>query len=123
MAAIYGTGAAIGFTPQQVDQMSIWQFNAAVAGWVKANTASKESLTEEQKDDLLDWIERDAEPELMAPGYRYDTVTKLVDGLLVTSIDSGGGILTAAFTSLSSQGFRDLGEPGDDQTYGQPQSG
>lgn len=27
----------IGWTPQQVDAMSLWEFTAAVSGWIKAN--------------------------------------------------------------------------------------
>ncbi len=33
-AAIYGIGMAMGFTPDQVDGMSLWQFRAGVAGWL-----------------------------------------------------------------------------------------
>jgi hypothetical protein len=34
---IYGNGAAMGFTPAQIDQMSPWQFAACVAGHNRAN--------------------------------------------------------------------------------------
>lgn len=49
-------GAAMGFTPQHVDQMSVWQFFAALDGWLEANT-SGEGLSESEKDDLWDWMQ------------------------------------------------------------------
>ena len=59
-ATIYGAGAAMGFTPQQVGEMSVWQFMAALDGFAKANSsddgktlsaAEEESLWEAVKDD------------------------------------------------------------------------
>lgn len=38
----------MGFTPRQVDDMSLWQFQAAYAGWAEANGATvEEDLSEE----------------------------------------------------------------------------
>lgn len=56
-AAIYGSGAAIGFTPQQVNEMSVWQFFAALDGYIKANSGGDGAeLTGEELEDLWDWI-------------------------------------------------------------------
>jgi len=46
----------MGFTPQQVNEMSMWQFMAAVDGYVEANTADDGSLTTQEIDDLWDWL-------------------------------------------------------------------
>ena len=55
----------MGFTPQQVDAMSVWQFNAVVAGYVKANSVDDDKkLSEAEKATLFDWIEEDAVPPL-----------------------------------------------------------
>ncbi len=38
----------MGFTAQQVDKMSLWQFQAAYAGWAEANGATvDEDLSED----------------------------------------------------------------------------
>lgn len=51
----------MGFTPQQVNAMSVWQFEAAVAGYIAANSASDgNKLSEGEADDLFDWISRDS---------------------------------------------------------------
>jgi len=42
----------MGFTPQQVGEMSVWQFMAAVAGYAKANGADG---SERPSDEFLDW--------------------------------------------------------------------
>jgi hypothetical protein len=46
----------MGFTPQQVNEMSMWQFMAAVDGYVEANTADDRSLTTKEIDELWDWL-------------------------------------------------------------------
>lgn len=35
--AIYGTGAVIGYSPREVDQLSLAELFAAIDGWKKAN--------------------------------------------------------------------------------------
>lgn len=36
----------------------MWQFNAAIEGWIKANSPKKDNtLSESEKDDLFAWIE------------------------------------------------------------------
>lgn len=49
----------------------MWEFAAALDGYVRANSPSKgDKLTEQQKDDLFDWLEPEGHD---APGrfYRY----------------------------------------------------
>lgn len=51
----------MGFTPQQVNQMSLWQWFAALNGYIAANSPRDGSkLTESEADDLFAWIEQDA---------------------------------------------------------------
>lgn len=39
----------MGWTPQQVERMSLWQFWAAYAGWAEANGATvEEDLSEDE---------------------------------------------------------------------------
>jgi len=57
MAAVYGIGAVLGFTPQDVGKMSVWQFRAAVEGYRKAHDPDAgKGLSEAEADDLFDWI-------------------------------------------------------------------
>lgn len=44
--------------------MSIWQFNAAVKGYVRANSSSdpKKFSSEEEKDAMWDWLESQNTP-------------------------------------------------------------
>jgi hypothetical protein len=60
-AAIYGNGGAMGFTPQQVDQMSMWQFMAALEGWVKSNSTDEDegkgTMGAQQADEIWNWLQ------------------------------------------------------------------
>ncbi len=57
LAAIYGNGAVLGFSPQQVNEMSMWQFMAALDGYVTAHSADDgKSLTKDEEDDLWEMI-------------------------------------------------------------------
>lgn len=48
----------MGFTPREVDQMSMWQFNAVVEGFVRSRTPKAgASLSDQEKDVLFDWID------------------------------------------------------------------
>jgi hypothetical protein len=51
----------MGFTPQQVDQMSIWQFASALEGWLKANTTDedggKAGMGDQQANEIWDWLQ------------------------------------------------------------------
>lgn len=56
-ASFYGNGAAMGFTPQQVRQMSLWQFRAAASGYARANDAEAgKALSETEAAMLFDWL-------------------------------------------------------------------
>lgn len=46
----------MGFTPREVDQMSLWEFSAASGGFMKANS-SDETLSSEQAEALAAWID------------------------------------------------------------------
>ncbi|MDQ0996875.1 hypothetical protein QFZ34_002057 [Phyllobacterium ifriqiyense] len=47
----------MGFTPQEVNAMSMWQFLAALEGYIKANSPEDTGkLTESEKDEMADWI-------------------------------------------------------------------
>lgn len=46
----------MGFTPQQVEAMSLWQFAAAATGWARVNGVTEEkpaSLSEAEHDALM----------------------------------------------------------------------
>lgn len=47
----------MGFSPQQVREMSIWQFTAAWDGFVQANSPEDKGLSDAEVDDLWEWIE------------------------------------------------------------------
>ena len=54
--------------------MSIWQFNAAVAGYVKANSASdpKKFASEEERDSMFEWLlSKDAPKQLNLTSWVY----------------------------------------------------
>jgi hypothetical protein len=47
----------MGFTPRQVDEMSLWEFLATRDGWIEANTAPDTSIgppTPEEHDAMLE---------------------------------------------------------------------
>lgn len=47
----------MGFSPSEVDKMSVWKFMAALEGFVKANTPKDNGkLSSAEKDELFDWI-------------------------------------------------------------------
>jgi hypothetical protein len=54
-SAIYGTGAALGFTPQQVDEMSFWQLGACVDGYNEAHGGELhfQPMSDEEFDELV----------------------------------------------------------------------
>lgn len=47
----------MGFTPSQCKEMSVWEFMAAVDGYVEAHSADDGSLTTQEVDELWDWIQ------------------------------------------------------------------
>ena len=53
----------LGFSPQQVDAMSMWQFMAAVEGYAEAQNPKKQDrLSTEDKDELAAWLGIDGAP-------------------------------------------------------------
>jgi len=46
----------LGYTPQEVDGMSLWQFQAAVNGYIEANSPPDDDLTAEEGDALWEFI-------------------------------------------------------------------
>lgn len=58
-ATVYGNGAAMGFSPQEVRAMSLWQFFAACSGYQRANDPEAgKRLSESEADALWDWIDQ-----------------------------------------------------------------
>lgn len=53
---IYGNGAAMGFSPDQVDRMTFWQMGACIAGFNKANGGEEKipAPTDAEFDALLE---------------------------------------------------------------------
>ncbi len=49
----------MGFTPQEVNAMSMWQFNAALEGYVAANTAGESAgkLSQSEADEIWNWMQ------------------------------------------------------------------
>lgn len=48
----------MGFSPQQIRDMSAWQYLAALEGYISANSVDGEKqITVEESDELWDWIE------------------------------------------------------------------
>jgi hypothetical protein len=47
----------MGFSPQQINQMSVWQYMAALDGFNAANDPEADKrLTQAEEDALWDWI-------------------------------------------------------------------
>ena len=47
----------MGFTPQEVGRMSVWQYMAALDGYIAANSAEDDkSLSSKERDELADWM-------------------------------------------------------------------
>jgi hypothetical protein len=86
VAELYGAGAAMGFTPQEVDRMSIWQFAAVASGFARANSASSDKLSQTEKDSLFEWIDSgDAVPRrLTTMTWQLDAAGRLIPWRQVT---------------------------------------
>jgi hypothetical protein len=46
----------MGYSPQQVNAMSMWQFTAAVDGYVKAN-GGEDKMSSAEADELWNWLQ------------------------------------------------------------------
>ena len=57
---MYGLGAAMGFTPSQIDAMTLWEFSCCVDGWTLSKGIKKpgKEITEKQYDALIGLQER-----------------------------------------------------------------
>lgn len=52
----------MGFSPQQMDDMSLWQINAVFEGWNKAHSSQDDEkpghkLSDKEKDDIWAWMQ------------------------------------------------------------------
>ena len=48
----------MGFSPQQIDRMSVWQYLAALDGYIAANNPdAANSLSADEIDELWAWLE------------------------------------------------------------------
>lgn len=75
---IFGLGAAMGWTAQDVKAASLWEFFSAWNGYIEANTPKQgNKLSEDEKDRI--W-ERMQELDATPPG-QLSTQTYTLDGL------------------------------------------
>lgn len=76
----------MGFSPQQVDAMSIWQWQSAVNGYIEANTPREGAkLSDAEADELFDWIEASgATGVLTTQTYQFDDAGRLMPAGVVT---------------------------------------
>jgi hypothetical protein len=61
-ASFYGSGAVMGFAPQQVDAMTLWQFASCIDGW---NDAHGEDVVEAPSDDEYEDIIARLSPSML----------------------------------------------------------
>lgn len=52
----YGMGAIMGYTPEQVDAMTLHQLQASFTGYSDHHSAANGGMTEKTKDDLFDMV-------------------------------------------------------------------
>ena len=52
--------------------MSVWQFNAALNGYVRAHSPGENKLSESEKDTLFDWIDAANSNALTLTTITYD---------------------------------------------------
>lgn len=72
----------MGFSPQQIDQMSMWQYYAVLFGFVEQNSPkSKEKLSDADIDELSDWLDAGIEKtkEYKTLIYLWDEQGPVVD--------------------------------------------
>lgn len=55
-AAIYANGQILGYSPQEIDRISMWQFMAVCEGFMKANGGDDNKLSAVEADDLWDLV-------------------------------------------------------------------
>jgi hypothetical protein len=47
----------MGFTPQQVNAMSMWQYLAVIEGYAAANSQDDGKMSDKEADDLFAWTQ------------------------------------------------------------------
>lgn len=63
----------MGFTPQQVNEMSMWQYFAALHGYIEANSPKEANkLSESEAEDLFDWIDQASSGPRVLSTQTYD---------------------------------------------------
>jgi len=57
----------MGFTPQQIDEMSLWQYFSALNGYLAAHTPKDaKKLSAREADELWEWVlDMDAPPRVL----------------------------------------------------------
>jgi hypothetical protein len=56
---LYGSGAVMGYTPQDINKMSVFEFMSASLGYEKAH-GNDNALSQEDADDLWEWMQKKA---------------------------------------------------------------
>lgn len=46
----------MGYTPQEIEAMSVWQFNAVALGWARQYETS--GISEHEADELWTWLQK-----------------------------------------------------------------
>jgi len=80
----------MGFTPQQVNKMSMWQYYSVLYAYIEQNTPKgKEQLTEAELGELSDWLDADAEskPLYKTLVYLWDENGPVVDKEVTFTLD------------------------------------
>jgi len=79
-------GAAMGWTVHDVKRASVWEFFAALEGYVQAKSPKEgNKLSDEDKDELWDWMERLDAPSSMilsTQTYRLDGARLVPAGMV-----------------------------------------
>lgn len=47
----------MGFSPVEVDQMSMWQLLVTIEGWAEARAATEGGISPQEADDLWQWLQ------------------------------------------------------------------
>ena len=75
----------MGFSPQQVNQMSMWQYFAALNGFITANTPKDaKKLSGQEADELFAWLEAGeaGKRSLSTQTYDWDETGPIPQGIV-----------------------------------------
>lgn len=50
----------MGFTPQEVERMSLWQYSAALSGYARSQPGASDKTEAPTDEEFLRWIEGDS---------------------------------------------------------------